>query len=70
MAHCSGCGVPVPVERVELLGVDTCKSCTVQPEKVLGFFEYGSAEEGPHAGGEGVLRLLKPRLRKKDEQRC
>ena len=43
---CPDCGEPVPAERKELLGIETCTKCTHQQPKPLGAMEYTSKSCG------------------------
>lgn len=42
MHPCPTCGVSVPDERLELLGIRTCVHCTPQRPKLKGVMEYES----------------------------
>ncbi len=37
---CPKCGVPVPDERWQLLGVEECTTCTPQKRKPRGAYDY------------------------------
>jgi hypothetical protein len=59
--NCPICGVEVPPERKELLGVETCVKCTPQRPKPKGVMEYGSKNCGVLAitDNKKVFRYLK-----------
>lgn len=52
---CHICHEPMPLERKELLGVDTCIKCTRQKKKPIGTWDY---PEGFHERLEGVGGLV------------
>ena len=43
---CPSCGKEVSDERKELLGMDTCPNCTIQPNSPLGVMDYSSKQAG------------------------
>ena len=56
MTHkCPKCGVDVPDERRDVLGVDTCIKCTRQKKKPIGTWDY---PENFHERSEGVGGLV------------